>query len=533
MVLISATRPVFISTFVILLAVSLLATGCTTLRDKQAIDRPVSHAISREAPTRLKSLAYPASAASPDTSGFVLLDSGLDALASRLQLAAQAEKTLDLQYYIFHGDKTGALMANALVSAAERGVRVRVLLDDIYTHANESNLLALDSLPNIEIRVFNAFRHRGGNPLVRATQFLTDGSRLNRRMHNKLFIADNQLGIAGGRNIGDEYFQAHAEFGFVDLDVLASGPVVGEMSKAFDDYWNSDGVVPVRAIPGYKEARAQSQALRGELAAARAIAEQTPFWNDLSASPLYSQFNHGKLPWLSGIAHVVSDPPQKIDGDSHISNLLLGQLIGLRLDPVREMLIVSPYFVPGRMGMDWFAYLRTRNVKIRVLTNSLAANDVPIVHAGYSRYRVPMLEMGVDLHELKPIPNAPPKKRRLATSGSSRSSLHAKTFVFDRKRVFVGSFNFDPRSALLNTELGIVIDSPVIAQKVADMAELAMTPAYSHRLSLARPDGEKRKILWTSDGGQGLVTTDGEPNATRWQRLLIDLLMLLPIEEHL
>jgi putative cardiolipin synthase len=352
-------------------------------------------------------------------------------------------------------------------------------------------------------------------------------------MHNKLFIADNQFGITGGRNIGDEYFQAHEEFGFIDLDVLTSGPVVDEMSKAFDDYWNSNAVVPVRAIPGYKRARQQLPALGEALSNARKSMAATPYWKALQARPLSAQFQSGEFYWLDGVAHAVVDPPEKIDGGSHISDLLLGQMIGLRVDPEEELMIVSPYFVPGKIGMDWLAYLRSRNVNIKVLTNSLAANDVPLVHAGYARYREPLLEMGVELFELKPLPNTSPKRKNLAGSGSSRSSLHAKTFVFDRKRAFIGSFNFDPRSALLNTELGLVIDSPIIAEIVALMSEQGMAPLNSHRLSLSNSKDGKNRIVWTSETDQGPVGTDGEPNATRWQRFMMDVLMLLPIEGNL
>jgi len=526
-------RNSFLPFLLMLLAVTQLLGACTTLRDKIVDKRQASFALSRDTPTRLKQIAYTPQEDLADASGFVLLDSGMDALSSRLWLAEQAEKSLDVQYYIFHGDKTGAIVADALLRAARRGVRVRVLLDDIYVFENESGILALDSQPNLEIRLFNAFRHRGSNPFVRFMQFVTDGDRLNRRMHNKLFIADNQFGITGGRNIGDEYFQAHDEFGFVDLDVLASGPVVGEMSKAFDDYWNSEAVVPVRAIPGYRKARQQLPALAYGLARARAEMEATPYWKDMQSRPFAAQLRQGNIHWMDGVAHTVVDPPEKVEGNSHISDLLLGQLVGLRVDPEEELLLVSPYFVPGKVGMDWFAYLRSRNVNIRVLTNSLAANDVPLVHAGYARYREPLLDMGVELFELKPLPNSSPRKRNLAgSSGSSRSSLHAKSFVFDRKRVFIGSFNFDPRSALLNTELGLVIDSPLIAEIVAIMSEQGMSPMNSHRLSLYEKDG-KKKIVWTSRTDQGEVGTDGEPNATRWQRFMIDVLKLLPIEGNL
>jgi putative cardiolipin synthase len=526
----SITRP--LAAFLLLLAASLALDGCTTLRDKQIEQRQPSYALPADTPTRLKSLAYAPPADAAEQSGFLLLDSGLDALAARLWLAEQAERTLDVQYYIVHGDKTGALVADALLRAAERGVRVRVLLDDIYVHEHETSLLALDSQPNLEIRVFNAFRHRGSNPLLRLMQFFVESDRLNRRMHNKLFIADNQMGITGGRNIGDEYFQAHDTFGFVDLDVLAAGPVVPEMSTSFDEYWNSEAVVPVRAIPGYKDARELLPGLKQRLAGARESLQATAYWQDLRASPLPGQLASGETPWLEGVAHMVVDPPEKVEGNSSVSDLLLGQMIGLRVDPEEELLVISPYFVPGRIGMDWLAYLRARGVAVKVLTNSLAANDVPLVHAGYSRYREPLLDLGVDLYELKPLPRSSPKKRNLGSSGSSRSSLHAKSFVFDRKRVFIGSFNFDPRSALLNTELGLVIDSPLLAEIVALMAEQGMMPANSHRLSLDG-SGEARTLVWTSESARGVEATDGEPNSTRWQRFMLELLKLLPIEENL
>jgi putative cardiolipin synthase len=505
--------------------------GCASIDIDRAARRSVSHAIPQDTPSTLQKLAHKPSAANPKESSFVLLDDGLDALAARLWLAEKAEKTLDVQYYIFHGDKTGALLGEALIKAADRGVRVRVLLDDIYTHRHESGILAVDSHPNIEVRLFNPFYYRSGDPLIQLGQFLHD-DRLNRRMHNKLFAADNQFAITGGRNVGDEYFVAHEAFSFVDLDVLASGPVVADLSASFDAYWASEAVVPARALPGYKEARSRLPALKEALQRGKTELDNSDYGRELKAIQFEARLRSGKLPAHLGTADVIADPPEKVEGDTPVSELLVGQLAGLGLSARKEMLVISPYFVPGKVGTDWLGYLRARGARVRVLTNSLAASDVPVVHAGYASYREGLLNLGVELYELKPLPNTSPKKSRIVGSGSSRSSLHTKSFVFDRERVFIGSFNFDPRSALLNTELGLVINSKAAAEKVAGMAERAMDPLYSHRLSMRKTEGGS-EIIWTSRTDRGDIATDDEPNTTWWERLKLRLLMLLPIHEHL
>ena len=508
-----------------------LLAGCTTLRDDLRPPRP-SQAIATDMPGVLKDLAY---RDGDGRSGFVPLEDGLDALSARLWITDHAQHTLDVQVYIFHGDKTGALLADALLRAAQRGVRVRVLLDDIYSERNEAELIALDSQSKIEVRLFNPFRYRGGNLLTRAYEYFTDDGRVNQRMHNKLYIADNQMGIAGGRNIGDEYFEANQGLAFLDLDVLASGPIVQDMSRSFDAYWNSSEVVRARALPRYRESRQRLPALTERLAALRQQLFRSDYGRSLAMRQVGERLARGELAWLPAPASLLVDPPDKVDGKSPLSQLVVGQLAGLRLDPKQDVLLVTPYFVPGKIGMDWLGYLRAHGVNVRVLTNSFAATDVPLVHAGYARYRVDLLKAGVQLYELKPQENGQPKQHFSAGSGSSRASLHAKTFVFDRRQVFVGSFNFDPRSALLNTELGVVIDSPDIARRVMALAEDAMTPSRSHRVQLkpARP-GAKPQLIWFSRNQNGeLDSTDTEPNTTHWQRFLLELYSNLPIEEDL
>ena len=519
-----------LSRYLLCLLIALLS-GCATLRDDLRPARP-SQAISPDTPGVLKNLAYHDN---EGRSGFVMLEEGLDALSARLWLTDHAQHALDVQVYIFHGDKTGALTAEALLRAAERGVRVRVLLDDIYTDQNEAELIALDSHPNIEVRLFNPFRYRGGNLLTHAYEYVTDRGRINRRMHNKLYIADNQMGIAGGRNIGDEYFQADDALTFLDLDVLASGPIVRDMSRSFDEYWNSSAVVRARALPRYRESRKRLPGLSQALKSQRLELYKTDYGRNLAMRQVGERLASGQLAWLPGKASLIVDPPEKVEGKTSLSDLMVGQLAGLRLDPQQDLLLVSPYLVPGRIGVEWLTYLRSHGVRVRVLTNSLVANDVPLVHAGYARYRVALLKAGVELYELKPKENSHPKKHLTLSSGSSRASLHAKTFVFDRRNVFIGSFNFDPRSALLNTELGVVIDNPDIAQRVIELTERTMGPSHSHRVLLkpAAP-GVSPQLVWFSQNEKGeMASTDSEPNSTHWQRFLLKLFMNLPIEKNL
>lgn len=525
--------PRLTASLTLLLATALWLGGCSSLKAKYIQQRDVSYAISRDAEVSLKNLGFKPTPAEAGQSGFLLVDSPLDALSVRLWLAEKAEKTLDVQYYIFRADDTGKLVISALLAAADRGVRVRVLLDDIYTTEHEASMLALDSHPNIQIRLYNAFHYRGGSPVTRLYEFFSKDGKPNRRMHNKLFAADNQMAIIGGRNIGDEYFQADNALSFVDLDVLASGAIVDALSGSFDRYWNSDAVVPARAIPGFKAARAELPALRERLQNHAQNLSATEYGLSLSRLPMRVSLDNRTAAWLGAQAHVVVDPPEKVDGNSHASETLVGQMFGLNLNPRQEFILISPYFVPGNMGTQWLQNLRSNGVKVRILTNSLAANDVPLVHVGYARYRMPLLKSGAEIHELKPVPNRAASKPKTITSGSSRASLHAKSFVFDRETVFIGSFNFDPRSALLNTELGLVIASPALSQQVVKLAEAAMQPVNSYALSLRKEEGQETQLIWTGQNAGNVRMLDKEPETTSWQRLKLKLLSVLPLEKHL
>ncbi|HET7620936.1 MAG TPA: phospholipase D family protein [Gemmatimonadaceae bacterium] len=471
------------------------------------------------ADTRLGRAVDSLVAAHPARSGIVPLGDGRDAFAARALLAAAADRTLDIEYYIWHADMSGMLLFDAVRQAAERGVRVRLLLDDNNTAGMDSILAALDSHLNIEVRLFNPFTHRRWRYLG----YLTDFPRLNRRMHNKSFTADNQVTIIGGRNVGDEYFGAGQKPLFVDLDVLAIGAVVNDVSTDFDRYWASASSYPAESVlpsvsPAASAAVTDStqHVLRDPAAVeyVQALARQ-PFVRDLLS---------GKLDFEWAATTMVSDDPAKGLGRAANGGLLtdrLRQAIGV---PTSELELVSPYFVPGSKGVDALAAMAERGVKVSVLTNSLEATDVAAVHAGYAKRRKPLLDAGVKLFEMKrEAAGATARDRGL--TGSSGSSLHAKTFSVDRSRVFVGSFNFDPRSERLNTEMGFVIDSPELARRIADnFANDIPERSYEVRLS---PSGELR---WVERSDNGEIVHDVEPGTTFVERAMVAVLSVLPIE---
>ena len=515
------------------MGVLLALSGCApTLRLDTA--RIPTHAISSEEISLLKTQLAPH--IPPGKSGFHLLQGGHAALAARLALAQRASHTLDVQYYLFHNDTTGKLVAATLLAAAERGVRVRVLIDDIDTADKALGLATLNAHPNIQVRLFNPFHTRSTNLFVKAWQALREHIRLNRRMHNKAFIADNQLGITGGRNIGDEYFDAHHDLAFVDLDVIASGAIVDSLSQSFDQYWNSDMAVPASALP-VNASDIRLQRTSRFLRQFRAQHLDSDYGRALTATDPIPPLLMGKTPWHIAHADLIVDPPDKVlKRSKSTSRLLIGQLAGLGVNPARRALIVSPYFVPGATGMSYFEYWRGQGVQIDILTNAYAASDVPVVHAGYANYRIPLLEAGVNLHELKPVAEPTGGRLRDLGSGSSRASLHAKTFVFDDERVFIGSFNFDPRSALLNTEMGLVIHSPELARQVTAIAEDAMRPerSYQPKLVVETTGQQVTKRLQWHDLHQGSERiSDVEPETSPIQRGLLRILQALPIEEHL
>ncbi|MGA9333568.1 MAG: phospholipase D family protein, partial [Rudaea sp.] len=406
-------------------------------------------------------------------SGFRLLTSSTNALMSRVALVDHAQRSIDLQYYIFKNDATGRLLAQRLLAAADRGVRVRMLLDDIDLTNEDRMLDALDAHANIQVRLFNPFRTRNPSTLSKIGQFLREGRRLNRRMHNKSFIADNTVAIIGGRNIGDDYFDADNGTNFRDLDLVAIGPVVEQASRIFDDYWNSDAAYPVTAFRNSRDTQGDLIRLRAVLArGARTFAQSDYAQASLQDFPDGATADR-RGDWFWGVATVVADQPQKVDGGDDAPALRIGPKLKAMVESAHsEVLLVSPYVVPGESGTRFLTGLAQRGVSTKLLTNSLAATDEPAVHSGYARYRRQLLEGGVQLYELRPAPGA--AQPATARGASSGVSLHAKAIVVDREHVFVGSLNMDQRSRLLNTEMGVIIDYEPLELAVKQFLDSAM-----------------------------------------------------------
>jgi putative cardiolipin synthase len=470
--------------------------------------------------TSLGRAVAPGVQAHPGRSGIHSLADPHEAFAVRARLARAAEKTLDVQYYIWQDDTTGRLMMDELRTAADRGVRVRLLLDDNGIAGLDTKLAALDTHPNIEVRLFNPF-------VVRSPKFigyLTDFQRVNRRMHNKSFTADNQATIIGGRNIGDEYFGATEGVLFADLDVLAVGAVVDDVSTDFDRYWASESSYPARLIlPEATPEQLQKLANEAQDIGRSAAASRYVEALDTSASVSRLLKNELNLEWA--VTRMVSDDPAKGLGKVPSDGTLLHQLGELLGRPRSDVELISPYFVPTTDGVKAFARMADADVKVRVLTNSFDATDVAAVHAGYAKHRKDLLKAGIVLYEMRRTSPRGGRNENAGPLGSSGSSLHAKTFSVDQKRVFVGSFNFDPRSANLNTELGFVIESVSMADAIKREFDLTI-PLISYEVRLS----ESGDLYWLEHRDGQWIRHETEPQIGLLERAFVSILTWLPIE---
>ncbi len=516
-----------------------LLCGCASLPPGSEFPKTASSALARPEQTRMGRQLAEAKAEHPGTSGFRLLPVGIESFVLRMELAAAAERTLDVQYFVIQSDDTGQLLIEALLKAADRGVRVRVLLDDSGSFGRDAQIRTLAGYPNVELRLFNPFAYRGDVEFVHVTEFLGNASRLNYRMHNKVFVVDNEIGIVGGRNIGDEYFQGGRDFEFGDYDIIAAGPIINEVSNSFDAFWNSPMAIPIEALFGGTPSREDLSEYRGVLAAhhAQMIAAGAAYMRTLAAGEPLASLLSGRSRLVWARAEVIYDSPEKAkveDGEQG------GRLLRKRLGEVArqvssELIVVSPYLVPAPAGMAFLAALRERNVSVRILTNSLASTDMSVVHSGYQAFREPLLEIGVDLFEVRPVLGRPVVRgNQLKSPSSGTYALHAKVFVFDRTRIFVGSMNLDQRSLHVNTEVGLIIDSPELARQVAlRFADIAQ-PANSYVLMLGDADAiGQRHLVWRTLEDGMPVNFHEEPAVTLWQRLKVDMLSLLPLDELL
>jgi putative cardiolipin synthase len=517
------------NSFIILMAILtlVLAGGCATLPED--FERPESYAYTDTDDTSFGKARRDESTAHPGQSGFLLLGNGLDAFVARALLAHYAERSIDVQYYLYHDDLIGALLTDQLLKAADRGVRVRLLVDDMDLAGRDLGAAVLDSHPNMEVRIFNPFSRKTG----RTSQFLTRMGSVTRRMHNKSFTADNQATILGGRNIGNEYFEADPDLAFADLDVLAIGPAANEVSAAFDLYWNSELVYPVSVLKGKPPTPEEIEQGRQRLNEFVAQQADSEYLQALRNSNLANQIRQKQVSYYWGDTEVVYDQPEKIlhDFDKteyHLSPHLAPYFEGVH----KELIIFSPYFVPGKRGTAFLSQTSKRGVRVRIFTNSLTSNDVGIVHAGYSKYRKDLLRAGVELYEMNKKLNRKERKAKKGKKGSSTASLHAKSFVFDRKQVFIGSLNLDPRAVVHNTEIGVVLTSAGIANIMGDSFDQNIEQV-AFRLELVKNENGTEKILWHGvvDGEQ--KTFDVDPYTGFWQRFGIGFLSLLPIESQL
>ncbi len=515
----------------------LLVGGCATLPDEAL--RPPTKTIAVSADTALGRIAL-ASQPDPDLSGFRLMPGGDFAFDTRIQLARRAQRTLDVQYYQIENDETGRYLLRTLRDAAQRGVRVRLLMDDLYTSGEDELLLGLAATPNVELRLFNPFPAGRGSLLKRFTASLFDFSRVNRRMHNKLFIADGAMAVAGGRNIGNQYFRRTSGENFIDLDTFVTGALVPRLGSLFDQYWNSVYVRPIQSVVGSSLSREQLQQ-RFELATGPETTPPPPkpAPNDLLGySPMAEDLDAGKLGLIWTTAEAYADSPERVIGKTaSYGGVPLLDVDSVRYNVVEQMrrarsdvTIVSPYLIPGASGLEVMREIRGRNVKISVVTNSLAATDEPLVHTAYRRYRPDMLELGADLYELST--NRTRSSVRLGLFGTSVGRLHAKSAVIDQRILFVGSMNFDPRSETHNTEIGLFIRSPEMAQQALKLIDV-LKQQGAYRLRFAEGSNRSR-IEWVSDEGDGKATVlTEEPDSGFWDRTMLEILAPLTPESLL
>jgi putative cardiolipin synthase len=447
--------------------------------------------------------------------GIYRLDSGADALDARVGLIDCAEKTVDIQSYLIKDDLSGNLVALHLAAAADRGVRVRLLMDDALTEEVDAGLLSLDEHENIEVRVFNPFPRRRS----RFISLLANFNILNRRMHNKSFTVDNQVTIVGGRNIADEYYETGGKTEFIDEDLLAIGPLVDDVSDGFDEYWNSPEAIPMDA---FDRLVAHSHVDESLDEARRLLARHRdePFLSNVDGG-LIDRFLHGRLDLVAARAEIVQDLPDKVRNIVRRQpSVTVDYLMKMVSAAEKELIVISPYFVPQKQGIEFFGALAKKGVRVVIISNSLASTNHASVHAVYARYRKPLLRHGVELYELRP--------RLESMERDTTLTLHSKVATVDRQRLFVGSFNVDPRSLYLNTEMGMAVTSEKLATAMAtSILETLPEQAYKLRLS------GKGRLQWLLSAGDVDEVITTEPQTSFWRRLRTRLMGLLPIEEQM
>jgi putative cardiolipin synthase len=505
-----------------LIALVALTTACATLDFDAA--KTESKAFTDTGDTRMGRVAERMAAQHPGESAFLLQNDGIDALATRILLSDRAERSIDAQYYLISNDVTSVVFLSALLSAADRGVRVRLLLDDVLTSGMDRGIAALNAHPNVEIRLFNPFIRRNW----RIIDGLTGFSRVNRRMHNKSFTVDNQITIIGGRNIGAEYFAARGDMNFADLDVVGVGPVVQDVSRMFDRYWNDELAVPATVvIDPPEDPKLELEWAHERIAHARDEIETSPYAEALTRNIedviAIEADDFTWAPW-----ELAYDDPEKARTDDLAAGAasIRAPLVESLQSAQEEVIVVSPYFVPTKDTIKGIQELIDRGISFTVITNSLAATNHPMVHSGYGPSRKPLLKMGVTIWEVKP--DAFVSGTDEADVERAIGALHTKGFIVDRKELFVGSFNWDPRSAYINTELGVIIKSPKIAGTAVDRTKSRL-PELAYRVILT----EQGNLAWVEAAGDTPIIYTKEPKTSWGRRLKVGAYGILPIKGQL
>jgi cardiolipin synthase C len=504
-----------------LVAIIAALSGCATVDFDYP--KPKSHAYTDTVDTYLGNQLAGLADQHPGEAGFYPLVDGIDALASRLLLAERAERTLDAQYYLIKNDIVGHAFVSALLRAADRGVRVRLLVDDIFTGGYDAGMAGLDSHPNFEIRIFNPFARRSSRFIDGITSF----SRINRRMHNKSFTVDNQITIIGGRNIADEYFGAREDAKFGDLDVMGIGPVVNDVSDMFDSYWNHERAAPIAAFADMPDdPAAELERVRAELAQSTEQIRTSKYAEAVKDQILeYVETDASGFTWAP-YTLAVDSPDKAFKSEAKDAASITTPLRESLLSATTEVIIISPYFVPQKKGIKAISELQRKGIDVSIITNSLAANNQSSVHGGYAPSRKPLLKSGVKIFEVRP--DADVAGAELMAAGGAKATLHTKAFIVDRREIFIGSFNFDPRSANINTELGVIIRSPEMADQSAELIETKLA-GQTYEVFL----NEKGKLRWRGlENGQEVIL-DKEPQTTWSQRFAAGFMRILPIRGQL
>jgi cardiolipin synthase C len=512
-----------------LCATILLLSGCATVPPGHDFPRTASVALADPQDTAFGARFESLSQAHSGASAFHILNVGVDGLLTRIQMIDAAQKSLDLQYFIFRGDMTGQLIVSALSRAAARGIAIRLLVDDGDTVGGDEQVLALRSQPGIQVRVFNPFRYRGHNPVLRALEFAGNSARLDYRMHNKLLVADNAIALIGGRNVGNQYFQVDPDSQFADDEVFVAGPMTQTLSQEFDEFWNGDMVVPAQALgglPAYSKPASLPVVRGGGLDYLARIDSDEPYRGLISREDL--------LTWTS--ARLVYDSPdKKYIEQREKRGRLMSQAVEQEIAGAqREVLIVSPYFVPSDPELSLLEALHARGAGAKVLTNSLEAAPNLAAQSGYDKVRVRLLRAGVKLYEVRAMLDdnrGSGQTGRVSQNGNY--ALHAKLYVFDRRRCFIGSWNYDQRSLKINTEMGLLVDDPTLATHVGRRVDSMMMPGAAYQVLLDSDSSGGAKLVWETEVDHQRLRFSKEPSRGWLKREREKLLQLLPLQPEL